>query len=367
MFKLIIKISSLLVAFYIAIIGILSIDTPQRCLMFLHWVKFPFHPRFDVLEYYGFAHNQGRNIKITTSDNVTIGAWHFLPTEYYKQQQQLRLAQDSARDDEMVFDAALADPQYETIVYFHGNALHRAAPWRVDLYKQLLLRFGNVNLIAIDYRGFGDSESTPSEFGLRIDAQSTLDWLNEKGAPNHRISLIGHSLGTGVATTLAHDMSASGSPPKSLILKAGYSSMTTLIFEYNVIPKLPILSPIKRIPALEKWLLSKLNHKFNSLSRIQDVNCPILIIYGKHDVEIPISNSQALFRHALNSTESVDALVAAKRVVHTAIPNEANVYYAAAIDRSSKPRFMLVELIHANHNNVGYFDYTYESIAAILR
>lgn len=121
----------------------------------------------------------------------------------------------------------------------------------------------------------------------------------------------------------------------------------------------------------------------------QDVNCPILIIYGKHDVEIPISNSQALFRHALNSTESVDALVAAKRVVHTAIPNEANVYYAAAIDRSSKPRFMLVELIHANHNNgmmielssgwvhvrlitifihvVGYFDYTYESIAAILR
>ncbi|KAL0144298.1 Alpha/Beta hydrolase protein [Mucor lusitanicus] len=340
MFKLIIKISSLLVAFYIT-------------LMFLHWVKFPFHPRFDVLEYYGFAHNQGRNIKITTSDNVTIGAWHFLPTEYYKQQQQLRLAQDSARDDEMVFDAALADPQYETIVYFHGNALHRAAPWRVDLYKQLLLRFGNVNLIAIDYRGFGDS-STPSEFGLRIDAQSTLDWLNEKGAPNHRISLIGHSLGTGVATTLAHDMSASGSPPKSLILKAGYSSMTTLIFEYNVIPKLPILSPIKRIPALE-------------MQHWQDVNCPILIIYGKHDVEIPISNSQALFRHALNSTESVDALVAAKRVVHTAIPNEANVYYAAAIDRSSKPRFMLVELIHANHNNVGYFDYTYESIAAILR
>ncbi|KAL9538394.1 hypothetical protein MBANPS3_010964 [Mucor bainieri] len=362
MLKLVIKISSLLVAFYIAIIGILSFDTPQRCLMFLHWVKFPFHPRFDMLEYYGFGHNQGRNIKISTSDNVTIGAWHFLPTEYYKQQQQLRFAQDPAQDDEM-FDAALSDPEYETIVYFHGNALHRAAPWRVDLYKQLLLRFSKINLIAIDYRGFGDSESTPSEFGLRIDAQSTLDWLNEKGVPNHRISLIGHSLGTGVATTLAHDMSGLGSPPKSLILKAGYSSMTTLIFEYNVIPKLPILSPIKRLPALEKWLLSKLNHKFNSLSRIQDVNCPILIIYGKHDVEIPISNSQALFRHALNSTDSLNALVESKRVVLTAIPNEANVY--ESIDRSN-PRFMLVELIHANHNNVGYFDYTYESIAAIL-
>lgn len=65
---------------------------------------------------------------------VKIGAWHFLPTEYYKQQQQLRLAQDLALDDE-TFDAALSDPQYDTIVYFHGNALNRAAPWRIDLYK----------------------------------------------------------------------------------------------------------------------------------------------------------------------------------------------------------------------------------------
>lgn len=108
-----------------------------------------------------------------------------------------------------------------------------------------------------------------------------------------------------------------------------------------------------------------------------------MIVYGKHDAEIPVSNSQALFRHALNSTESLDALVESKSVVLTAIPNEANVY--ESIDHS-KPRLVLVELIHANHNNgmmmificvhvrlitkfihiVGYFDCTYESIAAIL-
>lgn len=100
-------------------------------------------------------------------------------------------------------------------------------------------------------------------------------------------------------------------------------------------------------------------------------------------MEIPISNSQALFRHALNSTDNLNALVESNRVTLTVIPNEANVY--ESIDRS-KPRLMLVELIHANHNNgmmiacicvhvrlitifihvVGYFDYTYESIAAIL-
>jgi abhydrolase domain-containing protein 12 len=38
-------------------------------------------------------------------------------------------------DQEFIFDLALGDPEYDTIVYFHGNALHRAAPWRIDLYK----------------------------------------------------------------------------------------------------------------------------------------------------------------------------------------------------------------------------------------
>lgn len=85
-----------------------------------------------------------------------------------------------------------------------------------------------------------------------------------------------------------------------------------------------------------------------TLTAWQDVNCPILIIYGKHDLEIPVSNSQALFRHALNSTDSLNAMVESKRVELTAIPNEANVY--ESIDRS-KPRLMLVELVHASHNN----------------
>jgi hypothetical protein len=34
-----------------------------------------------------------------------------------------------------VYDLALGNPDYETVIYFHGNAGNRAAPWRVDLYK----------------------------------------------------------------------------------------------------------------------------------------------------------------------------------------------------------------------------------------
>ncbi|GAA5803418.1 hypothetical protein HPULCUR_008898 [Helicostylum pulchrum] len=362
MLKAVIKITGALVAIYAAIIVILSFDTPQRCLMFLHWVKFPLHPQYEALETFGFGHNAGRNIKIQTSDNVTLGAWHFLPSEYYEKLQ----LRTETNVPEQIYDDALGDSQYDTIIYFHGNALDRTAPWRIDLYKQILNRFGKVNIITIDYRGFGDSESTPSESGLRLDAQATLSWLNYRNVPNSRIILSGHSLGTGVATTLAYDMTLSGiytdNPAKSLILKAGYSSMATLIFEYNVVPYFPILSPLKRIPDLEQWLLSKLNHKFDSLSKIEHVTCPLLIIYGATDMEIPIQNSHRLFIRAVSRTNnsSIEKLQASNIITRTIIPNEAIVY------SSENPKVTMVELVTAHHNNVGYFDFTYQSMKDIL-
>lgn len=61
----------------------------------------------------------------------SLGAWHFVPKEYYDYHQ----LREQTNVNEQVYDEALADSLYDTIVYFHGNALDRAAPWRVDLYK----------------------------------------------------------------------------------------------------------------------------------------------------------------------------------------------------------------------------------------
>lgn len=59
------------------------------------------------------------------------GAWHMLPTSYYLK----RGIRQQEYVDPSVYDDALSNPDYETVIYFHGNAMHRAAPWRVDLYK----------------------------------------------------------------------------------------------------------------------------------------------------------------------------------------------------------------------------------------
>jgi abhydrolase domain-containing protein 12 len=68
-----------------------------------------------------------------------------------------------------------------------------------------------VNVVAIDYRGFGDSQGTPSEQGLQRDARATYKWLRQRQSGKHEehrpvIYLAGQSLGTGVAARLALDL-----------------------------------------------------------------------------------------------------------------------------------------------------------------
>lgn len=74
-----------------------------------------------------------RNVRIETDDGVQVGAWHILPSHYYMGQR-LRFREKDMMQD-AIYDLALGNPDYETVIYFHGNAGNRAAPWRVDLYK----------------------------------------------------------------------------------------------------------------------------------------------------------------------------------------------------------------------------------------
>lgn len=71
---------------------------------------------------------------------MVLGGWHFLPKAYYDQHQ-LR-----AEESIIEFDRAFQD--YDTIVYFHGNALNRAGPWRIEFYKVFVYAMAVVNVIS---------------------------------------------------------------------------------------------------------------------------------------------------------------------------------------------------------------------------
>jgi fermentation-respiration switch protein FrsA (DUF1100 family) len=110
---------------------------------------------------------------------------------------------------------------------FHGNAGHRGhrLDWIEDLHR---LGYG---VFALDYRGYGGSEGSPSEEGFYRDGEATLRWLGKQGIRD--LVYFGESLGCAVAVEMARRYS-----PLALILQSGFSS--ALDVARNAYPYLPV-------------------------------------------------------------------------------------------------------------------------------
>ena len=67
----------------------------------------------------------------------------------------------------------------------------------------------SVNVLAVDYRGFGDSEGHPSNQGLITDASAAWEWAINNGAKPDDL-LVGLSLGTGVVSALGAELAREG-------------------------------------------------------------------------------------------------------------------------------------------------------------
>ena len=165
------------------------------------------------------------------------------------------------------------------VIYFPGNAGHRG--YRA-LELDVISRLG-ADVYLFDYRGYGDNPGSPSEEKLADDARSIWRTVTEKrGAKPAQVFLLGESLGGGVATRLAAEMCAAGSPPGGLILRSTFSSLVD-------------------VAAHHYWWLPVrvlLIDRFPSTDRIVNVTCPILVIHGTTDEIVPFSNGRRLFEAA---------------------------------------------------------------------
>lgn len=360
--------------------------------LYLNFINYPFFMNFDIPERVGFAHGKIRNIHIETSDGLTIGAWHVLPESVY----QAAVAKYGLEIPQSVYDDALNSRP--VVQYCHGNAANRAAPFRTETYRHLTTRL-DLNVVAVDYRGFGDSEGIPSEQGLYEDARSVFRWIREKGTPSIEIILMGQSLGTGVVVNLASELSNAGIKFKALVTMAAYSSISDLLYQYKLLRTFPILSPLSPFPWLQNLALKAVTHKFDSASKIANVTSPILIVHGTHDAEISLWQSRKLFMSivtketAPDETVDIDTsllpqlhfpipvpspelqlLAAAKKngkltVVDLASPNSAAGQTAGSVrqlKRTGKGDVWHLEVGWAGHNDVQNFDVTLNWLKKLL-
>jgi pimeloyl-ACP methyl ester carboxylesterase len=161
-----------------------------------------------------------------------------------------------------------------TLLLLHGNAGNISHRFE----KLAILRDIGVDVLIIDYRGYGKSEGKPSERGLYRDAEAAYDYLTrQRGLDPDRVWLYGESLGSAVAVELAARRKVGG-----VILEAAFTSIGDV--GQAMWPFLPM-----------RWVLGQ---RFHSLGRIAKIQAPILLLHSRDDEYFPLSHAERLARAA---------------------------------------------------------------------
>jgi hypothetical protein len=156
-----------------------------------------------------------------------------------------------------------------TILYFGGNA--EEVSWTL-----LEPRWpSGMNLVAVNYRGYGASEGEPGERTLVADALAIHDAMVVRPEVDRsRVFVVGRSLGTGVALQLA-----AARPVARVALASPYDSLVAIGRTHY--PLLPV-----------GWLL---RHRFDVLPLASTMRVPMLTLVAASDAIIPVERSRALF------------------------------------------------------------------------
>jgi pimeloyl-ACP methyl ester carboxylesterase len=163
--------------------------------------------------------------------------------------------------------------QKNAILYFGGNGQSM-----VNSADVIAKRFPNFTLYLMEYRGYGASTGSPTESGIYLDALSLYD----KVKPSHKmISVVGRSLGSGVATYVA-----SKKEVDKLLLITPFDSILNVAQEQYPIYPLRFL----------------LHDTYDSKSRVSLIQSSTLIVVAQHDTIILKVRSDALI-HAFNSSQ----------------------------------------------------------------
>ena len=213
--------------------------------LFIFQSHYVYYPERVLLADPGSIGLDFESVHFETTDGVELSGW-FIPS-------------DSARG---------------VILFCHGNAgniSHRLES--IQIFHRL-----GLDVFIFDYRGYGQSEGTPTEHGTYRDAEAAWRYLIEERQVNpNEIVVFGRSLGGAVASWLAQSQT-----PEALILESTFTSLPDIAA--TVYPYIPV-----------RLLL---RFKYNTAEYLARINCPLLIVHSRDDEIMPFSHGRQLFEMA---------------------------------------------------------------------
>lgn len=183
----------------------------------------------------------GQLVSVVTADGVTLRGWYLPPNPLPSE--------------------GTSSPG---LIWFYGNmeTVGGIAPILRDF------RPPGVGMLALDYRGYGQSDGTITEQGVYRDAEAAWAYLTaQPGIDDRRIAVYGRSIGSAVATHLATQR-----PVRAVVLESPFSSGRAMAREhYAMLPQ----------------FLVRLD--LDNLERAARITAPLLVFHGSDDRIAPVA------------------------------------------------------------------------------
>ena len=238
----------------------------QLCVIFLvvGCTQTFFQPERAIIQTPERAGLRYETVNLRAADGVELFAW-FLP--------------------------ARGTPQ-ATVLFLHGNAENIST----HFFNVAWMPSEGFNVLALDYRGYGDSGGTPSLAGVQLDLDAALEALLERpDVDRRRIVLFGQSLGGALAIHYA----ARGKQRDALRAAIADSAFA----DYRAIVKEKLAGffltwPFQWLPALT------VDNDYSPLASVRAVSpLPLLLIHGEGDAIVPAHHSKRLYEAAAQPKE----------------------------------------------------------------
>ena len=203
-------------------------------------------PRAQLPSPGDFGVRDGQLITVVTSDGVALKGWYLPPNP-----------------------APPPGHRAPGLIWFYGNMENIRAVGAIIRD----FRPPGTGVVALDYRGYGESAGAPTEAGVYRDAEAAWSWLATRPEiDSSRIAVYGRSVGSVLALYLA-----TAKPVRAVVLDSPFTTARDMAnLHYPWLPRFVI------------------NLKLDNLARAQALRVPLLVFHGSNDQLAPLSMGRTL-------------------------------------------------------------------------
>jgi fermentation-respiration switch protein FrsA (DUF1100 family) len=175
-----------------------------------------------------------------------------------------------------------APDQKIVVVHFHGNGENMTSHFLLSGWMTM----AGFDVVAFDYRGYGQSTGSPDRAGLVEDGLAVLKWVAEHPKlRSKRVVVFGQSLGGAVAVPVT--ALAPQGQVKLLVLDSTFDSYRSIA--RGTLANFWLTWPLQ-------WPLGFLvSDEFSPVDYIARIDVPLLMMHAEDDPVVPFSYGKALY------------------------------------------------------------------------